>query len=81
MSDEIKLFPVSEWEIGVIPAYDAIFIRLAFLSHPLQKLEESDPGRRYAFQRAQLVELRNAITRALDKTAGGDAQGKGIPQH
>jgi hypothetical protein len=74
MSDDLVLFPVTEWEIRIIPSYQAVFIRLAFLSHALQKPEESDPGRRYVFQPAQLRELRDAIDRALQRLEAAGPQ-------
>ena len=70
--DELILFPVAGWEIGTIPSETAVFIRLEFLTHLMQKPEEADPGRRYVFQAAQARELRDAIDRALRslETAG-----------
>lgn len=81
MTDEIPLFPVAGWEIAPISAYGAIFIRPAFLSHPAQKLEEADPGRRYLLTAAQARELRDAIDRALHHLETGAPQGTGLPKH
>ena len=65
--DELVLFPVAGWDVGTIPSLDAIFVRLPFLSHPLQKMDEADPGRRYVFQTKQLRELISALQKALQK--------------
>lgn len=81
MSDEIPLYPVSGWEIAPIPAYGALFIRPAFLSHPTQKPEEADPGRRYLLTAAQARELRDAIDRTLHLLESGAPQGTGLPKH
>jgi biofilm regulator BssS len=62
---EIPIFPITGWNIGTVPAMDAVFIQLEFLSSPMQSIEQADPGRRYVFQHSQLRELRDALTRAL----------------
>ena len=73
--DELPLFPVSEWEIGHVPAHEIIFLRLAFLSHSMQPLTESDPRRRYALTSVQLRELIPALERALHKLESAGTQG------
>jgi len=65
MNNEIQMFPVTGWEIRTVPAYDLLAVTLPFLAHPLQKLEEANPGRTYALTRTQAGELRDAIDRAL----------------
>lgn len=72
--NDLPLFPVAEWDISTIPAYNAVIIRLGFLSHPLQKMEEADPGRRYVLQATQARELRDAIDRALQKLQSAGPQ-------
>lgn len=78
--DELTLFPVTGWTIGTLPALDAIFVQLSFLSSPLQTNEESDPGRRYVFQPSQLRKLRDCISESLQKleNAGYQAPPGGI---
>ena len=80
-NDEMTLFPVAGWEVAPIPAYGAIFIRPAFLTHPMQKMEEADPGRRYLLTAAQATELRDAIDRTLRRLESGEPQGTGLPKH
>lgn len=80
-NDELTLFPVTGWEVAPIPAYGAIFIRPAFLTHPLQKMEESDPGRRYLLTVEQAQDLRDAIDRTLQRLKNGEPQGTGLPKH
>lgn len=72
--DDLPLLPVTGWEVGAIPEYDAVFIRFEFLSNMLQAPAEADPGRRYVFQRAQLAEFRDAITRSLQKLESDGTQ-------
>lgn len=67
MADNIPIFPVSGWDAGPVPSMGIMVIRFHFLAHPLQKLEEADPGRNYALTPPQLRELRDAIDRALVK--------------
>lgn len=67
MADDLPIFPVSEWDIRSVPAYQILLLRLGFLSHATQKPEEADPGRNYALTLAQAAELRDAIDRALQK--------------
>lgn len=78
MPDDITLFPVTGFEVGTIPEYEIVFIRLPFLSHPFQKLAEADPGRRYALQPAQARELISAIERALHALESGGRQSRGL---
>lgn len=72
--DEWPLFPVSGWEIGTIPAYDAIFIRLEFLSHAMQAPGQADPGRRYLFAPALARELARKIIEQADRMESGGLQ-------
>lgn len=81
MENEVVLFPVTGWEVAAIPAYGAMFIRPAFLTHPLQKADEADPGRRYLLTADQARELRDAIDRTLHQLETGGSQGDGVPKH
>jgi hypothetical protein len=65
--DELRIFPVTGYEVATIPAHGYVIMRLPFLSHELQRLEESDSGRTYAFQPTQLRELIRALQSALQK--------------
>lgn len=81
MTDEITLFPVTGWEVAPIQAYGAIFIRPAFLTHQLQRLEEADPGRRYLLTATQAKELRDAIDRTLQRLESAEPQLNELPTH
>jgi len=67
MNDDLPIFPVTGWNIGTVPAYGALFIQLPFLSHPMQTLEEADPGRRYVFQLQQARDLVVALQSSIEK--------------
>jgi hypothetical protein len=66
-NDELPIFPVTGWSIATIPAYGALFIQLPFLSHPMQTIEEADPGRRYVFQLQQARDLIVALQQSVQK--------------
>ena len=65
--DIIPLSPVTGWGFSSIPALDAIYVEFAYLSSPMQKMEEARLSQKFLFQQQQLVELRNAIDRILQK--------------
>ena len=67
MPDDIITYPVTGWEIRTVPEYGAILVKLAFLSHSMQKMEEADPGRNYILTLKQVAELRDALDIALHK--------------
>jgi hypothetical protein len=73
-NDDLPLFPVTGWEVGVLGEHEAVFIRLAFRSHALQKPEEFDQGRRYVFQREQLAALRAVVDKAIQALENGAPQ-------
>jgi hypothetical protein len=69
MHDDIPIFPVVGTTIGPIASKEIVIVQFAFLSSSRQKLEEADPGRKYALSPAVALEVRDAIDRAL-KTLG-----------
>lgn len=81
MENELVLFPVTGWEIAAIPAHGLLFIRPAFLTHPLQKPDEADPGRRYLLTTDQARQMRDAIDRILHQLESGGPQGSRVPKH
>ncbi len=80
LNDE-PTFPVAGWEISTVPAYEALIIRLSFLSHPLQRVEEADPGRRYILTTKQATELRGMLDRAIQKLQSAAAPPAGVPKN
>lgn len=67
MNDDLFLFPVTGWEIKSTPLEGIVSIRFPFLSHENQKLAEADPGRSYMMQAEQARELRDALSRAIER--------------
>ncbi|HEX8874535.1 MAG TPA: hypothetical protein VF780_07895 [Nitrosospira sp.] len=67
MDDDLFQFPITGWEIKVQPIEGLLSVRFPFLSHEQQKLAEADPGRPYIMQAEQARELRDALSRAIDR--------------
>jgi hypothetical protein len=67
MNDELFQFPITGWEIKAEPVEGILSLRFPFLSHEEQKLAEADPGRPYVMQADQARELRDALSRAIDR--------------
>lgn len=79
--DEIPLFPAAGWQIGTIPALDAIFIQIPFLAHSMQDADKAEPGRRYVFHTKLARELRDGIDAALRKMESAGPQGSPPDRH
>ena len=79
--DEIPLFPVAVIAVGPIKAYDAITIRLDFLTNPLQKPEEAQTGRHYLLTPKQAENLVEQIRSALQILSTSSSQGVGVQKH
>jgi BssS protein family len=67
MNDDLFQFPITGWEIKAEPVEGILSLRFPFLSHEEQKLAEADPGRPYVMQAEQARELRDALSRAIDR--------------
>jgi hypothetical protein len=67
MNDDLFQFPITGWEIKAEPVEGILSLRFPFLSHEEQKLAEADPGRPYVMQANQARELRDALSRAIDR--------------
>ena len=61
------MFPITGWEILTMPAQGATAIRFHFLSHSMQSIEQSQPGRIYALSLNQLVQFRQKIDDSIRK--------------
>ena len=67
MVQSIQTFPVAGYTLRSVAAYDALLLRFDYLSHPMQSPDEAHPGRDYMMTRAQAIELRDALSRAIEK--------------
>jgi hypothetical protein len=67
MGDDLFQFPITGWEVKTEPVDGLLSVRFPFLSHEQQKLAEADPGRPYVMQAEQARELRDALSRAIER--------------
>jgi hypothetical protein len=67
MENNLFQFPITGWEIKSEPVDGLLSVRFPFLSHGQQNLAEADPGRPYIMQVEQARELRDALSRALER--------------
>jgi len=79
--EEIPTLPIAGWELKAVPAYDAILISFAYLSHALQKPEEAVTDRTYVIHTAQAEELAQRILALLGRMKTGATPGSGPQQH
>ena len=72
MGEDLFQFPITGWEIKTEPIDGLLSVRFPFLSHEQQKLAEADPGRPYVMQAEQARELRDALSRAIERLESQD---------
>ncbi|WP_175133466.1 bssS family protein [Achromobacter xylosoxidans] len=65
MAENIPLFPVANWTAGPVPQLGLAVIKFDFLTNPMQRPEEANPGRHYALTPAQLRDLIEQMQSAL----------------
>ena len=81
MKQNEPTFPVAGYEVRTLPLFDAILIRLDFLTHESQRPDEAHRGRMYALQSGRCRELVAAIEQALRALERSGAHGTDGPQH
>ena len=79
--EEIALSPVAGWEIGAIPAYGALMLRLDYLTHATQQPDEAQKSPTFLIHTAQARELAQRILAACEKLESGPPPGTGLPKH
>jgi hypothetical protein len=67
MKPNLPIFPITEWEVETSPADELIFVRFTFLSDVRQCLDDADVGNPYVMEIEQVRELRDALTRAIER--------------
>jgi hypothetical protein len=67
MQPDLSVLPITGWEVETVSTDELIFVRFIFLSDILQRLDEADIGNSYAMEIEQARELRNALTRAIER--------------
>lgn len=81
MTEDIPLFPIAGWQLGPIHQYGLVALTFDFLSHPMQKIEESQQSQMFALTADQARELIQRLQSALDQLDSGEGQGHGVPHH
>ncbi|MEO8768229.1 MAG: hypothetical protein ABI363_07815 [Nitrosospira sp.] len=67
MKPDLSVLPITGWEVESVSTDELIFVRFTFLSDILQRLDEADVGNSYAMEIEQARELRDALTRAIER--------------
>lgn len=80
-NEQIPLSPVAAWDIGTIPAYNAAFMKLHFLLHPMQPPEQAQPSQTFLLTQEQCRELIQQLQRAVQRLESAPQQGAGLPKH
>lgn len=78
---DISVFPITELEVRIVASEQAVILRLPFLSHALQAIEEADPGRNYMLTLKQAIACRDALSRAILHLETAGAQLPSSPKH
>ena len=67
MKPDLSIFPITGWEVETVYTDELIFVRFTFLSDIQQQLNEADASSPYAMEIEQARELRDALTRAIER--------------
>ena len=79
-SEEIPLAPVTGWQIAPISAYQAVMLRLDFLTHAMQQPDEAQQTPHLALTAEQALELSEALKKHAALAMQGTL-GAGLPKH
>lgn len=78
--DEIPLSPVSGWTSGPIPAYQAVMLRLDYLTHVTQRPDQAQQTPNLVLNAAQALELSEVLRKHAESAMRG-TPGAGMPRH
>lgn len=78
--DDIPLLPVAGWEVAPISAYQAVMLRLAFLSHPMQRPDEAQQTPHFVLNAQQALELSEVLKKHAALATQG-TPGEGLSKH
>lgn len=68
------MFPIVGWEITMVPTEGIICVRLPYLASQFENLSEAELGRPHAMPVDQAREIRNALTRMIDRIDDHDSR-------
>lgn len=66
MSENKKLYPITQWQVGPVIKHRIVVFEPHFLTEPNQKLEESVQGQMYALTIKQAQDLIADLQRSID---------------
>jgi hypothetical protein len=72
--DDLLMFPIVGWEITMVPTEGMICVRLPYLAFPFDKLTETEAGKPHAMHADQAREIRDALTRMIQRIDDHDAK-------
>lgn len=63
--NDIPVFPIAGWQAGPLPGYDALVLKLQFLSSPMQSIEAPQETQFFAITPLQVENLISDLQRHL----------------
>ena len=78
--DSIPLSPVSGWQLAPLQAYQAVMLRLDYLTHATQQAGEAHQTPHLALTAAQALELSEALRKHAALAQQG-TPGAALPKH
>lgn len=78
---EIPLAPVVGWDAAPIQAYGAVMLRLRYLTHPSQAMDQAHETPQFVLMAAQARELAQILLRKAEQIEAGPPEGTGLPKH
>ena len=81
MESEVSVFPVAGWSLAPIKAYEAVMLRLDYLTNPLQPPEEALHSPNFLILAPQVKELIEVLQRTLQTLESAEFQPSPGPRH
>lgn len=79
-NEEIPLSPIAGWNVAPISAYEAVMLRLDYLTHATQHPDEAQQTPQLVMTAAQALELSEALKKHAALAMQG-TPGYGIARH
>jgi biofilm regulator BssS len=79
-NEEIPLSPIAGWNVAPISAYEAVMLRLDYLTHATQRPEEAQQTPQLVMTAAQALELSETLRKHAALAIQG-TPGAGLPKH
>ena len=80
-SDETPTSPVCGWNIGAVPALNAVMLSLDYLTHATQRPDEAHHSPRFLLNAALARELAAALQKHAELSESSGPPGSGLPRH